>query len=38
VYTTAVVETPDGASFMLTSNLPREQVEALADDLVPATK
>ena len=33
--TQAIVQAPDGALFILKSNLPREQVQALAEDLVP---
>lgn len=36
-YTTALVEAPDGISFLLSSNLPHEQVLALAEDLILAS-
>ena len=33
-FTSAIVETPEGAAFIITSSLPREQMKALAETLV----
>jgi hypothetical protein len=34
-YTSAIAVAPDGTAFWLNSTLPREQVKALAEELVP---